>query len=152
MTALLLEHGPNEWNHLPCAAIGVHFGRIAEGEVEALLMEIKGELVGLATFVVGEYPSGPVPRGFDSHVAFIAEVVVKRGYRGGGIGTTLLEQVNSLAVGRGVRTVYIDRHADNTASARMMDKAGFRLLVRYPDPLRRPTGSRDTVVYVRYHS
>ena len=39
MCELLLEHGPNPWNHLPEAEVRAHLAAIAGGETRALLAE-----------------------------------------------------------------------------------------------------------------
>ena len=46
LCALIFEHGPNPWNHLPPAEVTAHLQQIAEGSVSALLAERGGELLG----------------------------------------------------------------------------------------------------------
>lgn len=143
---LLLEHGPNEWNYLPPDEMRKHVGDIASGKTEAILAEDNGSIIGMATFVVGDfYPQfeseaeKALPRGY------IAEVVVHRDYAGRGIGARLLEEVKRSIREKGIKTIYIKRHEENLASAGMMRKAGFQIVDTFLDPIR-TTGSKKTTV------
>ncbi len=146
MQALIFDHGVNEWNHLPRGPITAHLEAIRHDATLGTVALAAGELVGFCTFTLGK-PFAKYERGraCRDH-AHIHEVVVHRDFNGHGIGTQLLEQCKRQARTRGMRAVYIDRHADNTASAAIMRKAGFVEIDTYPDPERRPTGTGMSTV------
>ncbi|WP_373293507.1 GNAT family N-acetyltransferase [Pseudomonas matsuisoli] len=142
----IFMYGSNQWNHLPIEPVRAHLEEIGSGRIRALLAESQGQLLGFISFQ-------PVSREFlryqpaDRLVhAYVCEAVVHREAVGKGIGSGLLSAVVAHLMENGVRDIYIDRHADNAASAGMMRKAGFVELETYDDPLRRPNGSRQTTV------
>lgn len=157
LCALILEHGPNPWNHLPEAEVRAHLQAIADGSVQAVLAERGGQR-GC------QRESGGVPLGMvsyrlsrdfvryqpeerrDERHAYICEAVVHRDAAGQGLGARLLTEAVQQLAGQGVQDIYIDRHEQNAASAGMMRKAGFVELDTFPDPARRPYGSGRTTV------
>ncbi|UCJ16511.1 GNAT family N-acetyltransferase [Pseudomonas sp. MM211] len=147
LCALIFEHGPNPWNHLPHAEVTAHLHGIAAGSTRALLAEGEGGLLGFVSYVLTtwfhEYQ--PLGRGDDEH-AYICEAVTHRDMAGRGLGSALLRQVVTDIRSEGISDIYIDRHEENAASAGMMRKAGFVEITRYDDPERRPNGSRRTTL------
>lgn len=157
LCALIFEHGPNPWNHLPEAEVRAHLQAIADGAVQAVLAERGGQCGGQRES--GGEPLGMVSyrlsRDFvryqpeerrDELHAYICEAVVHRDAAGQGLGARLLQQAVEHLAGQGVQDIYIDRHEQNAASAGMMRKAGFVELETFPDPARRPHGSGRTTL------
>jgi L-amino acid N-acyltransferase YncA len=147
MCALIFEHGPNPWNHLPPVAVTAHLQAIAEGSVQALLAERAGEVMG---FVSYQYSHDfqryqPLTRADQRH-AYICEAVTHRDMAGRGLGSRLLSQAVEHLLEQGISDIYIDRHEENAASAGMMRKAGFVELATYADAQRRPNGSGRTTL------
>ncbi|MDA7088639.1 GNAT family N-acetyltransferase [Pseudomonas sp. SA3-5] len=147
LCALIFEHGPNPWNHLPQDEVAAHLQGIAAGAVQALLAEREGELLGFVSYRqsrdFARYQ--PAPRRAQVH-AYICEAVTHRDMAGQGLGSHLLRQVVSLLAEQGLHDIYIERHEENAASAGMMRKAGFVEIESYADPDRRPHGSGRTTV------
>ncbi|MBS7661409.1 GNAT family N-acetyltransferase [Pseudomonas lalucatii] len=153
LCALLFEHGPNPWNHLPEAEVRAHLQAIADGSVQAVLAErggqreSGGEPLGMVSYRLSRDFARyqPEARREQPH-AYICEAVVHRAAAGQGLGARLLKQTVENLAGQGVEDIYIDRHEENAASAGMMRKAGFVELETFPDPARRPNGSGRTTV------
>jgi len=147
LCAFIFEHGPNPWNFLPQAAVTTHLHGIAEGTVQALLIEREGLLAGFVSFQSSNDFSRyqPVERQELMH-AYICEAVVHRDLAGQGLGSQLLRSAVEQLGEQGIADIYIDRHEENAASAGMMRKAGFIEIDTYADPERRPNGSRHTTV------
>jgi ribosomal protein S18 acetylase RimI-like enzyme len=153
LCALIFEHGPNPWNHLPEGEVRTHLQGIAAGAVQALLAERQGMLLGFVSYRLSRDFARyqPAPRRAQEH-AYICEAVIHRDMAGQGLGSRLLCQVVSLLAEQGLHDIYIDRHEQNAASAGMMRKAGFVELETYADPQRRPYGSgRTTVCRLQVH-
>ncbi|MER1080988.1 GNAT family N-acetyltransferase [Pseudomonas aeruginosa] len=146
MTDLLLNYGPNPWNHLPEEGVRAHLRAIAGGGVRAVLAERDERLLGFASFRRTEDFVHYQPQRADAPRAYICEAVVHPAAAGQGLGSALLEAV------QGIEDVYIDRHEENLASAGMMRKAGFVELETYADPARRPNGSGRSTVCHRHLS
>lgn len=147
LSALIFEHGPNPWNHLPPAEVTAHLQGIAEGSTHALLVEEQGRLLGFVSHVLTQrfHEHQPVGRRDALH-AYICEAVVHRDAAGRGLGSALLRQTVEHIRGQGIDDIYIDRHEENAASAGMMRKAGFCEVITYDDFQRRPHGSRRTTL------
>jgi RimJ/RimL family protein N-acetyltransferase len=140
--ALILEHGPNDWNWLPVDAIERHVNDIAEGRAHALVALDGEHLIGAVTFCVTQnFARLQNPERREAWHGYVCEAVVHRDYAGRGLGSELLARVLLGLKDMGMREVYIDRHEENLPSAAMMRKAGFELLETYADPARRPHGS-----------
>ena len=147
LCALIFEHGPNPWNHLPPIEVTAHLQQIADGSVSALLTERGGELLGFVSYELSRhFARYQPPARRDQEHAYICEAVTHRAVAGQGLGSRLLKQVIAELVEQGVGDIYIDRHEENAASAGMMRKAGFVEIETYADPERRPNGSRRTTV------
>lgn len=148
MRSFLMEHGPNDWNHLPEDGVAAELRDVAEGKAIALLVEIDMKLVGFAIAYPGfnRFPEYTSPNTSATVVGYIGDVVVHKDYAGKGIGSTLLEETKGALLERGVLEVSIDCHEENKASRGMMRKAGFKELALYFDPERRSIGSRRSWV------
>ncbi|MFK4073405.1 GNAT family N-acetyltransferase [Ectopseudomonas khazarica] len=147
MCELLLEHGPNPWNHLPEAEVRAHLAAIAGGETRALLAEQDGVLQGFVSHRLTDgFAAHQPPSRSDQLHAYICEAVVHARQAGQGLGSRLLRGVVEGLLEDGLRDIYIDRHEENAASAGMMRKAGFVELLTYADPQRRPHGSRRSTL------
>lgn len=145
--ALILEHGPNPWNHLPPDEVHSHLQGIADGAVGAMLAEGEGHLAGFVSFYLSQdfQLHQPVDRQ-EQPQGYICEAVVHRDIAGRGLGTQLLLAAVARLAALGAVDIYIERHEENLASAGMMRKAGFRELSTFDDPARRPNGSRRTTL------
>ena len=147
LTAFLLDHGANPWNHLPEDGIRESLAAVAQGNGEVLLACDSSTIVGLCIFF---YPSA-LPQKYQQYAKsqpsiYVSEVTVHRDYAGQGIGFELLRQTIAAAEALGAMLVLIDRHEENLASAGMMRKAGFAELRTFVDLERRNYGSRKTTV------
>ena len=153
MCALIFEHGPNPWNHLPEDEVTAHLQGIAAGAVQAVLAEREGELLGFVSYRLSRHFERyqPEARRGQQH-AYICEAVIHRDMARQGLGSRLLNQAVGQLAEQGIADIYIDRHEQNAASAGMMGKAGFVELDTYADPERRPHGSgRTTVCCLQVH-
>lgn len=147
LLALIFEHGPNPWNHLPQVEVSAHLQGIADGSSRALLAESEHGLLGFVSHVRTRRfcQHQPASRA-DAEHAYICEAVTHRDAAGQGIGSALLCQVVADIQATGIVDIYIDRHEENAASAGMMRKAGFVEIATFADPQRRPNGSRRTTL------
>ncbi|HUE94171.1 GNAT family N-acetyltransferase [Pseudomonas sp.] len=147
MCALIFEHGPNPWNYLPEVEVREHLQAIAQGSVQALLVERGGEQLGFVSYQLSRYFARYQPEARRGQLhGYICEAVIHRDMAGQGLGSWLLQQAVLQLGEQGVADIYIDRHEENAASAGMMRKAGFVEIETYADPERRPNGSRRTTV------
>lgn len=141
-------HGKNPWNFLPEKEVKDHISKIATGQVHAFIAEIDNECVGFVIVYLG-LPENPhrYEKILNDTVAYLAEIVVHRENVGKGIGKKLIEASKAdLVSSYGIKKLYAERHADNLASAGVMNKAGFKIIDEFYDPKRRPTDSQKTVV------
>lgn len=147
MQRLLLTDGKNPYNYLPEDGVREHLEGIAAGKTEAVLAVSDGKLAGFVSYVWGRvYPQFEPPGSSDRDQGYIAETIVARQFRGEGIGTRLVELAKEELLKKGFHTIYAMRHAENRASARMLEKAGFVEVATFPDPERRPFGNGKTTV------
>lgn len=147
LCAFIFEHGPNPWNFLPEAAVREHLRGIAEGVVQALLVEQGGRLAGFVTFLPSRQFSTYQPEARrDLPQAYIGEAVVHRALAGQGLGSALLNATVAALASQGIHDIYIERHEENPGSAGMMRKAGFVERSTFDDPQRRAGGSRRTTL------
>lgn len=144
----ITTHGQNEWNYLAEPDLTEHLNGIATGATHGVVAELNQNLIGVATCLQQTH-SFAEPSGSANAPGIISEVVVAKEHCGKGIGTALLKQCIAHFSGREVREIYVERHADNAASAGMMRKAGFEVIRTFHDPGRRQSGSRQTSV-LRY--
>ena len=147
LSELIFTHGPNVWNWLPVEGVQAHLRDIAAGRAYALLAWKGQALVGAATYcLTHDFRRFQARDRADAEHGYVCEVVVAPDYAGRGLGSELLQKVNTSLAAMGVREVYIDRHEENAASAGMMRKAGFLELETFAEPERRPHGSGRTTV------
>lgn len=147
LCAFIFEHGPNPWNFLPPAAVREHLQGIAEGVVQALLVEQGDRLAGFVTFLPSRQFNAYQPEARrDLPQAYIGEAVVDRALAGQGLGSALLQAAVAALASQGIRDIYIERHEQNPGSAGMMRKAGFVERSTFDDPQRRAGGSRRTTL------
>ena len=152
LCALIFEHGPNPWNHLPQDDVTAHLQAIADGTVQAVLAEREGELLGFVSYRLSRHFERYQPEARRGQLhGYICEAVAHRAMAGQGLGSRLLQQAVMQLGEQGVSDIYIDRHEENAASAGMMRKAGFVEVETYADPQRRPNGSgRTTLCCLRF--
>lgn len=147
LCALILEHGPNPWNYLPEAEVREHLQGIADGVVQAVLVEREGELLGFVSYrLTRHFARYQLEARRGQLHGYICEAVTHRDMAGQGLGSALLQQAAMQLGEQGVSDIYIDRHEQNAASAGMMGKAGFVEVETYADPQRRPNGSGRTTL------
>ena len=79
-------------------------------------------------------------------IKFVGDVVVSSLHAGKGIATKLLEKCLLEARNDKIRSVFIERHEENLASAGMMRKAGFEVVDTFFDPKKRAAGSQNSVI------
>jgi len=77
---------------------------------------------------------------------YLAEAVTHHDYRGENIGPDCAQMAIEDMVSQGVNRIYVIRHEENAASARLMEKTGFEVVDTFYDPVRRQTGTRRTTV------
>lgn len=143
----IFEHGQNLWNYLPEAGIRQHVSELNRGETGGVLAFCGQELIGLLTFYLNRgLPQWLHVRISHRRYGCLAELVVHRDFTGRGIGTALTETVTAILEEQNVSVIFAERHEQNAASARVLEKAGFEVLATYYDPQRRPGGSRNTSV------
>lgn len=147
ITQLILEHGPNPWNHLPEADVREHVAGIDAGHVAALVATLRRKLIGVVTFELGKrYAQYQPPDQREEVHGYLAEAVVHRDHAGQGIGSKLFRAAAERIFACGIRAVYAMHHEENAASAGMMRKSGFTVVDTFDDPAIRPNGSRRTTV------
>lgn len=150
---LLLEHGPNEWNHLPLEEVSAHLDGIATGKTRAVLALDNRRVIAMVSFNIGDYyPQYEIDSAKAKQRGYIAEAVVDSGCTGKGLGTMLLEKAKTMLKEMGIETIYIKRHEENTGSAGMMRKAGFQIVDIFPDPIRISGSCRTAVERFRFES
>ena len=143
----LFHHGANPWNYLPVDGVDSEFALIISGQASALVAYSEKQPVGLAIFYHPQaLPKNYLEFSLARSAIYIAEVVVHKDRSGQGIGTHLLEDVIQRAVKFDAKILLIDRHTENSGSAGMMRKAGFKELSTFVDFDRRDVGNRSTTV------
>jgi ribosomal protein S18 acetylase RimI-like enzyme len=147
LKSFLLNHGPNDWNYLPEAGVDQQFALMKSDQALAIIAHRQQKPIGLAISVIGEACPEHIKKYSDhSNMLFIGDVAVDPKEGGQGIGTKLLNQSILRARQLNLQTVYLERHEENLASAGMMRKAGFEIVETFHDPIKRNSGSRNSVV------
>lgn len=145
--ALIREHGPNPWNHLPELELAAHLAAIRRGRTQAVVALSEGRIVAVVTFEASDDFHRYQPEGREIEwQGHIGEAVVHRDHRGQGLGSALLEAAVARLRQMGLVEIYVERHEQNQGSAGMMRKAGFVAIDTFDDPCRRQAGSRRTTV------
>ncbi len=147
MKRVIFQHGPNSYNYLPRKSVEVHLNNIEKGTVRAVLALRDGRIVGFVSFTWGRMVKRPKVLGKKDH-GYIGEAVVDRELKGKGIGSRLLSLAVKELRAAGFDSIYAERHSENDASRRMMEKNGFVEIETFFDPKRRNYGSRKTTVSV----
>ena len=147
MKLLVFEHGPNEWNYLPQEEVSSHLEGIRAGESHGCLAFLGERLIGLVTFEICDSFARyePASENGKRH-GCVVEGVVDREFVGEGVGSRLTEMCKQAFRDLGITRIYVERHAENQASAGAMRKAGFVEVETFYDPERRQSGSRETTV------
>lgn len=147
MQEFIFKHGQNPWNFLPENEVKVHLLEIKTKKVKAFVATDSQYLVGFVTVFLGIPDSCQKyePTNTDE-VAYLSEIVVHRNYTGYGIGSMLINQLKQYLISNGIKRVYAERHVENIASAKVMEKNGFRVIEEYYDPKRRLSGLQKTAI------
>lgn len=151
MRSILLKDGVNDWNYITEDSIATQFSLIDEGKASVALAEVEeGEIIGFAVVIHSDaFPTKLAKYTDFSDIAYIKEVVVSKSHCGKGLGSKLVQECVLIARSRNASNVFVERHEENAASARMMRKAGFEVVDTFYDPEKRSTGSRKTVVLAK---
>ncbi|MDK2595366.1 GNAT family N-acetyltransferase [Pseudoalteromonas obscura] len=147
LKTLLWKHGPNEWNYLTPAGVDDEFALIECARADAVVALEADEIVGMAVLIDGTSSPDYLNKYANlEHMSFIGDVVVSAEHSGKGIATQLLNHCLDLAKNKGAKSVLIERHEENLASAGMMKKAGFSIVDTFHDPQKRSAGSQNSVI------
>lgn len=149
LRSLISIHGQNEWNQLTAEGIEFALNLFRNNNAGIIIAELNNSIIGLAMNV----PTDFIPPYYSNYVSltdafFIGDVVVNRKFVGQGIGTALLEHNIEQAKRQRKKTVLIEHHENNLASATMIRKAGFKKLDSFIDTSRRPNGTQITVIHI----
>jgi L-amino acid N-acyltransferase YncA len=101
-----------------------------------------GEVVGWAA--LGPVSSRPCYRGVAEVSIYVAGAA-----QGRGAGRLLLEALVTASEEEGIWTLHSSIHADNSASVRLHQRAGFRVVGRRERIARRTDGWADTIIMER---
>lgn len=143
----LFTHGTNSWNYLNPPEIRAHLEGIPTGQTGGVVATEDDQLVGFITYALTHNFARFQPEARrDALHAQISEAVVHPDFRGQGLAPEMLRQIVADLKAKGISDIYVERHADNLPSARMLAKAGFVVIDTFDDPTRRPTGSRRTAI------
>ena len=144
---LLWQYGPNEWNFLSTEGVDAEFALMKNGNARTIVAIHDTEIIGFAVLIDGKASPGYLDK-YCSMVdmQFIGDVVVSALHAGKGIATKLLTECLTLAKTLNAKTVLIERHEENLASAGMMRKAGFEVIDTFYDPDKRSAGSQNSVI------
>jgi len=144
---LLWKYGPNEWNYLTKEGIDSEFSLVKDGWASVVVATYKNEIIGFSVLIDGnKSPDYLSKYGSLYEMCFIGDVVVSSNYSGKGIATQLLKKCLDEAKQKKYKTVLVERHEENLASAGMMKKAGFNIIDTFYDPDKRETGSRNSAI------
>ncbi len=144
---LLWKYGPNEWNYLTQEGVDDEFKLVKNGTALTIVATFENEIVGFSVLIDGsESPTYLHKYTSLDEMCFIGDVVVSSNYSGKGIATQLLKKCLDEAKYKEYKTVLVERHEENLASAGMMKKAGFNIIDTFYDPEKREAGSRNSVI------
>ncbi|MBE1300152.1 MAG: GNAT family N-acetyltransferase [Alteromonadaceae bacterium] len=147
LKTLLWEFGPNEWNYLTPEGINDEFTLVENGSALAIVATSDSKIIGFAVLIDGESSPTYLQKYCDlQQIKFVGDVVVSSLHKGKGIATRLLEECLLEARNNNIRSVLIERHEENLASAGMMRKAGFEIIDTFFDPKKRAAGSQNSVI------
>ncbi len=147
LKALLWEFGPNEWNYLTPEGVNDEFALVKSGSALVIVATNDSEIIGFAVLIDGMSSPTYLEKYSDlQQMKFVGDVVVSSLHSGQGIATRLLEECLLEARNNNIRSVLIERHEENLASAGMMRKAGFEIIDTFFDPEKRAAGSQNSVI------
>lgn len=149
LRSLIAVHGQNEWNQLAPDSIDFVLELFKHNKADVIVAVLDEAIIGLAMSISIEF----IPEYYSNYadlndIFFIGDVVVHHDFVGKGIGSALLTQCVAEAKLQGKKSVFIEHHEQNKASAGMMRNAGFNILDSFMDTVRRPNGSQRTVIQV----
>jgi GNAT superfamily N-acetyltransferase len=105
------------------AYIAELLSRCVENSGKILIAEFDGHLAGYVT-ILTKVRSGDLDDG-DIEFGLVADIVVRRKYRGNGIGRKLIAAAESFARSQNVRWLRVSVLAENEAARKLYEKAGF---------------------------
>ena len=144
---LLWQYGPNEWNFLSTEGVDSEFALMESGQARTLVATLDDGIIGFAVLIDGKVSPGYLHKYCSMEdMQFIGDVVVSSSHAGKGIATKLLSECLAQAKTLNAKTVLIERHEENLASAGMMRKAGFEVIDTFHDPEKRSAGSQNSVI------
>ncbi len=150
LEVFLHDNGANEWNHLPKEGVHDTFNLIKEGcgEIVCARNELSKHVIGIGIyFYSSSLPSTFTKYANGKRACFVAEMCVHKSHTGKGVGSQILKNIAMRVADQNLADIILmDRHEDNEASGGMMRKAGCTVLDSFDDHMKRPTGSRRTVV------
>ena len=144
---VLWQHGPNQWNYLTEQGVDDEMQLILNDKAIAIVATDKDQIIGFSVLIEGTSSPSYLEKYTDNpSFSFIGDVVVSSDYAGQGIATRLLNLCLQEAEKQDMKSVLIERHEENLASAGMMRKAGFTVIDTFFDPLKREAGSQNSVI------
>jgi len=106
--------------------VTTHLDGIGTGESQGWVAFLQDRLIGLVTFEICDSFARYDPTSLQSQPhGCIVEGVVDRQFAGQGVGSRLTEMCKQALRAAGITRIYVERHAENLASAGAMRKAGF---------------------------
>ncbi|KZN30417.1 hypothetical protein N480_05550 [Pseudoalteromonas luteoviolacea S2607] len=147
LKSLLWKYGPNEWNYLTEEGVDAELQLVESGRAHAAVAIYQNQIVGLAILISGvDAPSYIEKYARVAESSFIGDVVVSKEHSGMGIASQLLRECKHKAKSLNSKSVLIERHEENLASAGMMKNAGFTIYETFHDPDKRSSGTQNSVV------
>lgn len=144
---LLWKYGPNEWNYLTKEGVDDEFLLMQNASASAVVATYENEIIGFSVLIDGDKsPEYLSKYGSVDDMCFIGDVVVSSNHSGKGVATQLLIKCLDEAKQKKYKTVLVERHEENLASAGMMKKAGFSIIDVFYDPDKREKGSKNSVI------
>ena len=88
-----------------------------------IVAEDGDKMVGFAQGEVSKKP--PIFAG-EEKISMLEDVAVKKGHRGGGVGTALVREFSKMSKAKGARTMQLDVHVQNPRALRLYRRLGFK--------------------------
>jgi RimJ/RimL family protein N-acetyltransferase len=117
--------------------LGNKLAKIENGQTIAIAAECEGRVVGTSDVQKKTRSM--------SHVGELG-ALVKKGYRGTGIGTTMLETLKRESRTAGLEILVLRYYSGNERARHVYEKVGFRETGRFPGSVRRDGRDRDLVI------
>ena len=142
---LITTYARNQWSYPTDEWLVEHFENLIGDKAYAIVACFNENIIGAISYEIStQYLHYQTLLDQKNH-GYINEVVVDGSHTKKGLGTDLLRAAVQDLGKLGVKTIYAKRHEENTPSARMMEKCGFRVIDTFHDP-ERSTGSLRTSV------